>query len=137
VCGLQEIPVAEAPQLITLVDSSGSGTADNHICVAYRHQFDLVNERTGELSLLLAVEGSQIHLVAAIGFYEDEEPKLLLCYNRKRAIYPAKSSCNINLSLLISYVHSGSQLRLIVGVIGVNISAISTQCTQELINIMF
>lgn len=96
-CVLQEIQVAEPPQLITLVDSSlsgssGGGIADNHICVGYRHQFDLVNERTGEVSRLHAVEGSRAHLVAAIDLYEDEEPELLLCYNRKSL----KSSWSIN-----------------------------------------
>ena len=88
----QEIQVSEPPQLITLIDSSlagssGGGIPDNHICVAYRHQFDLVNERTGEVSRLHAVEGSRAHLVAAVDLYEDEEPELLLCYNRK---YPSK-----------------------------------------------
>ncbi|PSN34173.1 GTPase-activating Rap/Ran-GAP domain-like protein 3 [Blattella germanica] len=81
-----EIQVAEPPLLITLVDSSLSGSSsggipDNHICVGYRHQFDLVNERTGEVSRLHAVEGSRAHLVAAVDLYEDEEPELLLCYN--------------------------------------------------------
>jgi hypothetical protein len=97
ICVLQEIQLAEPPQLITLIDSSpsgssGGGIADNHICVAYRHQFDLVNERTGEVSRLHAVEGSRAHLVAAVDLYEDEEPELLLCYNRKSL----KSSWNIN-----------------------------------------
>ncbi|XP_069702439.1 GTPase-activating Rap/Ran-GAP domain-like protein 3 isoform X2 [Periplaneta americana] len=83
---IREIQVAEPPQLITLVDSSlagssGGGVADNHICVGYRHQFDLVNERSGEVSRLHAVEGSRAHLVAAVDLYEDEEPELLLCYN--------------------------------------------------------
>ncbi|PNF14495.1 GTPase-activating Rap/Ran-GAP domain-like protein 3 [Cryptotermes secundus] len=83
---IREIQVPEPPQLITLVDSSlsgssGGGIADNHICVGYRHQFDLVNERTGEVSRLHAVEGSRTHLVAAVDLYEDEEPELLLCYN--------------------------------------------------------
>ncbi|KAJ9592123.1 hypothetical protein L9F63_001351, partial [Diploptera punctata] len=82
----EEIQVAEPPQLITLVDSSlsgssGGGIPDNHICVGYRHQFDLVNERTGEVTRLHAVEGSRAHLVAAVDLYEDEEPELLLCYN--------------------------------------------------------
>jgi hypothetical protein len=93
-CVLQEIQVTEHSQLITLVDaslsgSSGGGMVDNHICVGYRHQFDLVNERTGEVSRLHAVEGSRAHLVAAVDLYEDEEPELLLCYNRKFAFYSA------------------------------------------------
>lgn len=76
----------EAPSLITLVDStvagSAGGVADNTICIGYRHQFDLVNERSGEVSKLFSVqEGSKAHLVAAVDLYEDEEPELLLCYN--------------------------------------------------------
>lgn len=78
--------MAEPPTLITLVDSTlggSAGGADNYICVGYRHQFDLVGERSGEVVKLHAVEGSRAHLVAAVDLYEDEEPELLLCYNRK------------------------------------------------------
>lgn len=85
-CRLQEITVAEPPALITLVDSTlggSAGGADNFICVGYRHQFDLVGERSGEVVKLHAVEGSRSHLVAAVDLYEDEEPELLLCYNSK------------------------------------------------------
>ncbi|KAK7863100.1 hypothetical protein R5R35_001025 [Gryllus longicercus] len=82
---IRELQVTETPLLLTLVDSSlvksGGGTSDNHICVAYRHQFDLVNERTGEITHLHTVEGSRVHLVAAIDLYEDQEPELLLCFN--------------------------------------------------------
>lgn len=77
--------MAESPTLITLVDSTlggSAGGADNYICVGYRHQFDLVGERSGEVVKLHAVEGSRSHLVAAVDLYEDEEPELLLCYNR-------------------------------------------------------
>ncbi|XP_072152302.1 GTPase-activating Rap/Ran-GAP domain-like protein 3 isoform X3 [Bemisia tabaci] len=83
---LREITVPETPQIITLIDSSlaasAGGSADNHICIGYRHQFDLVNERTGEVKKLFAVqESTRSHLVAAVDLYEDEEPELLLCYN--------------------------------------------------------
>ncbi|XP_034235197.1 GTPase-activating Rap/Ran-GAP domain-like protein 3 isoform X2 [Thrips palmi] len=81
---LRDITVAESPTLITLVDSTlggSAGGADNYICVGYRHQFDLVGERSGEVVKLHAVEGSRSHLVAAVDLYEDEEPELLLCYN--------------------------------------------------------
>nr|CAD7416931.1 unnamed protein product [Timema cristinae] len=82
---IREIQVSESPTLLTLVDSSlggsGGGVESSHICVGYRHQFDLVNERSGEVSRLHSVEGSRSHLVAAIDLYEDEEPELLLCYN--------------------------------------------------------
>lgn len=74
--------------MITLIDSSlagsAGGSADNMVCVGYRHQFDLVNERTGEVSHLFSVQdGTKAHLVAAVDLYEDEEPELLLCYNSK------------------------------------------------------
>ncbi|CAG2064350.1 unnamed protein product, partial [Timema podura] len=82
---IREIQVSESPTLLTLVDSSlggsGGGVDSSYICVGYRHQFDLVNEKSGEVSRLHLVEGSRSHLVAAIDLYEDEEPELLLCYN--------------------------------------------------------
>lgn len=72
---------------MTLVDSSLSlsagGNTNNYICIGYKHQFDLVNEKSGEVSKLHSVEGHKIALVAAVDLYEDEEPELLLCYNRK------------------------------------------------------
>ncbi|KAG8292576.1 GTPase-activating Rap/Ran-GAP domain-like protein 3 [Homalodisca vitripennis] len=69
---------------MTLVDSSlaGTGTGDNMICVGYRNQYDVVNERLGDCTHLFTVQDStKGHLVAAIDLYEDEEPELLLCYN--------------------------------------------------------
>lgn len=83
---LQEISLTESPTLITLVDcttaTSAGGAADNTICIGYKHQFDLVSERTGEISKLFAVQdGIRAHLVASLDLYEDEEPELLLCYN--------------------------------------------------------
>ncbi|XP_022255990.1 GTPase-activating Rap/Ran-GAP domain-like protein 3, partial [Limulus polyphemus] len=44
---IRELPVSEPVQLITLVDSPIKD-ADNQICVAYKHQFDLVNEKNGD-----------------------------------------------------------------------------------------
>ncbi|XP_065200520.1 GTPase-activating Rap/Ran-GAP domain-like protein 3 isoform X3 [Planococcus citri] len=83
---IREIQVTEQPSLITLVDSSmsgsGGGFPDNSICVGYRHQFDLINERNGETHKLYSVpDGCKAHLIAAMDLYEDEEPELLLCYN--------------------------------------------------------
>ncbi|CAL1295904.1 unnamed protein product [Larinioides sclopetarius] len=76
----KEISLPDTPQLITLVDSPVSGF-DNQICVGYRHQFDLVNEKTGEAQRLHVIEGNRGHLIAAIDIYEDDEAELLLCYN--------------------------------------------------------
>ncbi|XP_063235198.1 GTPase-activating Rap/Ran-GAP domain-like protein 3 isoform X3 [Bacillus rossius redtenbacheri] len=81
---IREIQAGEAPMLVTLVDSTPGAAgraADNHICIGYRGQFDLVNERTGEVARLHCVDGSRPHLVAALDLYEDDEAELLLCYN--------------------------------------------------------
>ncbi len=77
--------MSEPPIVITLIDStncfSAGGQAENQICVGYRHQFDLISERTAEIRRFYNVDGKWAHLVAAIDVYEDEEPELLLCYN--------------------------------------------------------
>ncbi|CAL4225609.1 unnamed protein product, partial [Meganyctiphanes norvegica] len=82
---IREISVQEVPTLITLVDSpiagSAGGGADNQICIGYKHQFDLVSERTGEFSRLHNIETNKVNLVAALDIYEDDEAELLLCYN--------------------------------------------------------
>ncbi|XP_022237896.1 GTPase-activating Rap/Ran-GAP domain-like protein 3 [Limulus polyphemus] len=77
---IRELPVAEPPQLITLVDSPIKG-GDNQICAAYKHQFDLINEKNGDSLRLHCVEGNKVHLVSAVDIYEDEEAELLLSYN--------------------------------------------------------
>lgn len=69
--------------ICTLVDTPRPG-ADNQICVGYRHQFDLINEKTGEIVRLHNLDKvERLHLVAALDIYEDDEAELLLCYNRK------------------------------------------------------
>lgn len=76
--------MSEAPVICTLVDSPRPG-ADNQICVGYRHQFDLINEKTGEAIRLHNLDKvERLHLVTALDIYEDDEAELLLCYNRKR-----------------------------------------------------
>ncbi|XP_022244484.1 GTPase-activating Rap/Ran-GAP domain-like protein 3 [Limulus polyphemus] len=77
---IRELSVPEPAQLITLVDSPVKGD-DNQICVAYKHEFDLVNEKTGDTLRLHCVEGNKVHLVSAVDIYEDEEAELLLSYN--------------------------------------------------------
>lgn len=55
------------------------------MCSGYKHQWDLVNERTGELTKLHHVDSNKVNLVAAIDIYEDDEAELLLCYNSEWA----------------------------------------------------
>uniref|UniRef100_A0A8B9T6U8 GTPase-activating Rap/Ran-GAP domain-like protein 3 n=1 Tax=Anas platyrhynchos TaxID=8839 RepID=A0A8B9T6U8_ANAPL len=85
-----EICLSDPPVVMTLVDGP-TGDSDNMICVAYRHQFDLVNESTGESYRLHHVEANKVNFVAAIDVYEDGEAGLLLCYNyvcQYRKVYP-------------------------------------------------
>ncbi|KAK1334134.1 hypothetical protein QTO34_005134 [Cnephaeus nilssonii] len=77
---IREICLTDSPVVMTLVDGP-TEESDNLICVAYRHQFDVVNESTGEAFRLHHVEASRVHFVAAIDVYEDGEAGLLLCYN--------------------------------------------------------
>ncbi|XP_062929502.1 GTPase-activating Rap/Ran-GAP domain-like protein 3 isoform X1 [Mobula hypostoma] len=77
---IREICLSDPPVVMTLVDGP-TGENDNLICVAYRHQFDLVNESTGETYRLHHVDASKVSFVAAIDVYEDGEAGLLLCYN--------------------------------------------------------
>ncbi|XP_025946036.1 GTPase-activating Rap/Ran-GAP domain-like protein 3 isoform X5 [Apteryx rowi] len=77
---IREICLSDPPVVMTLVDGP-TGDSDNMICVAYRHQFDLVNESTGESYRLHHVEANKVNFVAAIDVYEDGEAGLLLCYN--------------------------------------------------------
>ncbi|XP_055397166.1 GTPase-activating Rap/Ran-GAP domain-like protein 3 isoform X2 [Bubalus kerabau] len=77
---IREICLSDSPAVMTLVDGP-TEESDNLICVAYRHQFDVVNESTGEAFRLHHVEASRVNFVAAIDVYEDGEAGLLLCYN--------------------------------------------------------
>uniref|UniRef100_A0A673J8R6 GTPase-activating Rap/Ran-GAP domain-like protein 3 n=1 Tax=Sinocyclocheilus rhinocerous TaxID=307959 RepID=A0A673J8R6_9TELE len=63
------------------LDSYRKGENDHMICVAYRHQFDLINESTGDAYRLHHVDSNRVNFVAAIDVYEDGEAGLLLCYN--------------------------------------------------------
>ncbi|XP_057238907.1 GTPase-activating Rap/Ran-GAP domain-like protein 3 isoform X3 [Malurus melanocephalus] len=87
---IREICLSDPPVVMTLVDGP-TGDSDNMICVAYRHQFDLVNESTGESYRLHHIETNRVNFVAAIDVYEDGEAGLLLCYNyvcQYRKVYP-------------------------------------------------
>ncbi|XP_049630087.1 GTPase-activating Rap/Ran-GAP domain-like protein 3 isoform X1 [Suncus etruscus] len=94
---IREICLSDAPTVMTLVDGP-SEESDNLICVAYRHQFDVVNESTGEAFRLHHVEASRVNFVAAIDVYEDGEAGLLLCYNYS-CIY--KKVCPFNAGSLL------------------------------------
>ena len=76
----QELQTYETPQLMTLVDGP---RGDNHICVGYKNQYDLITEKNGDTLQLYQVEASKVNLVSATDIYEDDEAELLLSHNRK------------------------------------------------------
>lgn len=77
---IREICLCDSPMVMALVDGP-TGENDHMICVAYRHQFDLINESTGDAYRLHHVDSNRVNFVAAIDVYEDGEAGLLLCYN--------------------------------------------------------
>lgn len=56
----QELQTYEVPQLITLIDGNRD---DNQICVGYKNQFDLINEKNGDTLQLYNVETSKVRVV--------------------------------------------------------------------------
>lgn len=56
---LQEICLCDPPVVMALVDGP-TGENDNMICVAYKHQFDLINESTGDAYRLHHVEANRV-----------------------------------------------------------------------------
>uniref|UniRef100_A0A8B9JF86 GTPase-activating Rap/Ran-GAP domain-like protein 3 n=1 Tax=Astyanax mexicanus TaxID=7994 RepID=A0A8B9JF86_ASTMX len=77
---IREICLCDTPVIMALVDGP-TGENDHMICVAYKHQFDLINESTGDAYRLHHVDSNRVNFVAAIDVYEDGEAGLLLCYN--------------------------------------------------------
>ncbi|XP_037121513.1 GTPase-activating Rap/Ran-GAP domain-like protein 3 isoform X3 [Syngnathus acus] len=77
---IREICLCDPPAVMALVDGP-TGENDNMICVGYKHQFDLINESTGDAYRLHHVDANRVNFVAAIDVYEDGEAGLLLCYN--------------------------------------------------------
>ncbi|KAK3087392.1 hypothetical protein FSP39_005300 [Pinctada imbricata] len=75
---VRELQAFDVPQIITLID----GARDDHqICIGYKNQYDLINEKNGDTLQLYHVEANKVNLVSALDIYEDEEAELLLCYN--------------------------------------------------------
>ena len=60
---LQELQAFEVPSIITLVDGLRS---DNQICVGYKNQFDLINEKNGDTLQLYQVEASKVRGILII-----------------------------------------------------------------------
>ncbi|KAF2361378.1 Rap GTPase activating protein domain [Trinorchestia longiramus] len=130
---LREISVSDVPSLITLVDSSpapsAGGVGDNHICVGYKHQWDLVSEKSGELTKLHHVDANKVNLVAAIDIYEDDEAELLLCYNNTCHFQKLTEDCSTDFDFqwnsvpeaivcafpyILAFTHDSIEIRLVI-----------------------
>ncbi|XP_071821596.1 GTPase-activating Rap/Ran-GAP domain-like protein 3 isoform X4 [Apostichopus japonicus] len=75
---VKELPAGEVPSVMALVDGVGG---DNEICVGHKHQFDLINERTGETKKLIHLDSQKVSFVSVLDIYEEDEPEVLLSYN--------------------------------------------------------
>ncbi|XP_041371207.1 GTPase-activating Rap/Ran-GAP domain-like protein 3 isoform X2 [Gigantopelta aegis] len=75
---VRELQTFETPQLITLIDGM---RGDNQICIGYKNQFDLINEKNGDTLQLYHIDANKVTLVSALDIYEDDEAELILCYN--------------------------------------------------------
>lgn len=58
-CVTQEICLCDSPVVMALIDGP-TGENDHMICVAYKHQFDLINESTGDAYRLHHVESNRV-----------------------------------------------------------------------------
>ena len=70
---LQELQAFEVPQLMTLVDAVGG---DNQICIAYKNQFDLINEKNGDTLQLYQVDTNKVCDVTVGG---DNKGTFIVC----------------------------------------------------------
>ncbi|XP_065169391.1 GTPase-activating Rap/Ran-GAP domain-like protein 3 isoform X3 [Atheta coriaria] len=82
---LWEITLNENPSIMTILESGWSPISPTHsdilVCVGYKHHWDIVNGRSGQVQYLHTVKGDRPHLVTALDIYEDQEVQLLLCHN--------------------------------------------------------
>ncbi|XP_068729084.1 GTPase-activating Rap/Ran-GAP domain-like protein 3 [Montipora capricornis] len=77
---IQEVAIAEAPILMTLVNTNARKSL---VCVGYKHQFDLIDE-DGEVSRIHTLDRQKkATLVSAVDVYEEEESELLISFNHQ------------------------------------------------------
>lgn len=61
----QELQSFEVPQLITLIDGSKD---DNQICVGYKNQFDLINEKNGDTLQMYSIDANKVRNIFIFTF---------------------------------------------------------------------
>nr|CAH8842348.1 unnamed protein product [Trichobilharzia regenti] len=75
---MREVHLIEPVQTLSFVE----GIPGGRLCVGYRNQFILVDEKNKETIQLFRTEGSRNQVVSALELWADEEHELLLCFTR-------------------------------------------------------
>ncbi|KAJ8300873.1 hypothetical protein KUTeg_022392 [Tegillarca granosa] len=70
-----ELQAFEVPQLVTLIDGN---LDDNQICVGYRNQFDLINEKNGDTLQLYHIDAIK-ETSHDFDFHWNSEPQAIVC----------------------------------------------------------
>ncbi|CAH8512847.1 unnamed protein product [Schistosoma rodhaini] len=92
---IREVHMVDSIQTLSFVE----GIPGGKLCVGYRNQFILLDERSKETTQLFRTEGSRNQVVSALELWADDEHELLLCFTRTchfqklSLITPGISSC--------------------------------------------
>ena len=61
---LQELECFDVPLIVSLIDGSKGENdgikIDNQICIGYKHQFDLINEKNGDTLQLFQTDSNKV-----------------------------------------------------------------------------
>lgn len=103
-CTRQEICLCDPPVVMALVDGP-TGENDNMICVAYKHQFDLINESTGDAYRLHHVDANRVRHTCNMQTLKSRVVFLFLCIHHKdfHSKNLAHSSCQPQIGNRRSY----------------------------------
>ncbi|RTG80173.1 uncharacterized protein DC041_0000924, partial [Schistosoma bovis] len=75
---IREVHMIDSIQTLSFVE----GIPGGKLCVGYRNQFILLDERSKETTQLFRTEGSRNQVVSALELWADDEHELLLCFTR-------------------------------------------------------
>ncbi|CAH8480171.1 unnamed protein product [Schistosoma turkestanicum] len=75
---IREVHMIDSIQTLSFIE----GIPGGKLCVGYRNQFILLDERSKEITQLFRTEGSRNQVVSALELWADDEHELLLCFTR-------------------------------------------------------
>ncbi|TNN10443.1 GTPase-activating Rap/Ran-GAP domain-like protein isoform 1 [Schistosoma japonicum] len=75
---IKEVHMIDSIQTLSFIE----GIPGGKLCVGYRNQFILLDERSKETTQLFRTEGNRNQVVSALELWADEEHELLLCFTR-------------------------------------------------------